>query len=204
MVPSVPGKKSFTKMGAAMLTLQYKFDRETRQKLGYQAPMCAAFVKKWLEMIARGFSYNPHLLNREEVTKAQQAYAKRLRGGDSKRAFWVSMVGLEVDWRPRKKFTPNQVIAAIAKLDDNQGIAIRIVHKGPYGKANDRPLEMHAMAVYRHPTGGMLFLNPGHGLFLGTPIANPRGIGIDIWYYISHRYKVLHKNGIFVAKVNRK
>ncbi len=187
-----------------MLTLRYMFDRDARRALGYPAPMCAAFVKKWLEMIARSSSQDPRLLDRDEVTSAQQAYANRPRGGDSKRAFWVNMVGMEVRWNATRTFTPNQVIGAIERLRANQGVIIRITHAGPVGEARDLRPEMHAMAVYHHPTGGLLFFNPGHAVFLGTSTTGPRTIAIDVWYYISHRYKIMYKSGIRLTEVERR
>jgi len=194
----------FTKWEARMLVLKNKFDKEVRKKIfKYEAPMCAAYVKKWLEMIAMGFSYNPNMLNIEEIASAQQKYQNRPRGPNSKKLFWTSMSGLNVNWQPKKNCSPNQVIKAIEGLSDNQGLVIRFGHKGPYGEKDDRRLEMHAVAVYRHPTGGILFFNPGHALFEGKPKSQPGIIGIDIWYYISHRYKVQHKTGIFINQVER-
>jgi hypothetical protein len=187
-----------------MLQLIQEFDKQTREKIfNYEAPMCAAFVKKWLEMIAWNPFYNPRLLNIEEVASAQEAYQNREPGPNSKVPFWKSIKGMNVEWN-KKYSTPNQVINAIAGLTDNQGVVIRFVHKGPYGDARDRRPEMHAVVVYRHPKSGILFFNPGHALFVGKPIDKPKIIGIDIWYYISHRYKVLHKKGIFINQVERK
>lgn len=87
-----------------MLRLTRSFDTEVRRGLGYRAPMCAAFVKKWLEMIAQNPNADPHSLDPTEVTRAQQAYANRPRGGDSKRAFWVNMAGLNVRWNPNEVY----------------------------------------------------------------------------------------------------
>jgi len=165
--------------------------------------MCAAFVKKWLERIAFNSNADPHLLNQDEVTSAQEAYANRPRGRDSKREFWVSMAGLNVRWNANRTFTPNQVIGAIAKLQPNHGLVIRITHSGPVGEAGNRPPEMHAMAVYNLPTAGLLFFNPGHAVFVGSPPDSQKIIGIDIWYYISHRYKILYKRGIRLTEVER-
>ena len=186
-----------------LLSLTRSFDAGERRRLGYQAPMCAAFVKKWLEMIVRRAHADPRLLDPTEVKRAQQAYANRPRGGDSKRAFWVSMAGLNVRWNANRTFTPNQVIGAIAKLRHHQGLVIRITHTGPVGEAGNRPPEMHAMAVYNHPTAGLLFFNPGHAVFVGSPPDRQKIIGIDIWYYISHRYKILYRSGIRLTEVER-
>lgn len=60
------------------------------------------------------------------------------------------------------------------------------------------------MAVYNHPTTGLLFFNPGHAVFLGLPPGSLKIIGIDIWYYVSHRYKILYKSGIRLTEVERR
>lgn len=178
------------------------FDHDTRVGLGYPAPMCAAFVKKWLEMIARSDNVDPRYLSTSEVTNAQEAYDRLLKRGGSKEEFWGLIPGYDVNWTGKKTSTPNHVVKAIASLNVDQGVVIRIVHSGPKGQHLGR--EMHAMVVYRHRGLGMLFFNPGDALYQVLNSAGQRLAGGEIWYGISNRYEILYDHGVFLTEVTKR